>query len=492
MEVKKQKSGLFLALTIALALLAVAFIIVTVVILNQKNDAVDAFNDLTKKSESDISALEDTRDSLNDKITLLEGERDALVSSVDSLKNQLTELEISFENKDELYRQLSQEIDVLEELILSKEAAIEELKADLARLSVVYSLDINRQVEIINEIESLIKTGAPQHIYPMPESEAEETEFEESEYTPLDTENLITEDSSEDESEYTIITDEDGNCYISEYPDIAVYYYDITNGYEYSFNGDMIFDSASVVKLPTAMAIFRAADRYYKNLFEEEYLSEEETESSEEFTDEMPEYTGEDCLNITEEDDPFRFGEVFTYNKELEMSGTGVIKKFEDGTEYTFAELFSYMLRNSDNVAYAQIRNKYGFSYLHDYVRELKLSSMYESTINMSVRDAGRILLDAYEYAEEGTALSKLLIESMQDGDHKVMIEYAVSPKPTARKYGWADGAYHDAGIVFDENPYIVVIFSNLDNGGKEVDQYMRSIISLIDELHENFYNKKK
>jgi hypothetical protein len=60
-----------------------------------------------------------------------------------------------------------------------------------------------------------------------------------------------------------------------------------------------------------------------------------------------------------------------------------------------------------------------------------------------------------------------------------------------AHKYGWDTGAYHDMGIVFDKNPYVVVILTDLDSGGTEVDDYIRSVLKLIDKLHENFYKSR-
>jgi 5S rRNA maturation endonuclease (ribonuclease M5) len=43
-------------------------------------------------------------------------------------------------------------------------------------------------------------------------------------------------------------------------------------------------------------------------------------------------------------------------------------------------------------------------------------------------------------------------------------------------------------GIVFDKNPYVVVILTDLDQGGSEVDTYIRNVLKLVNRLHENFY----
>ena len=45
--------------------------------------------------------------------------------------------------------------------------------------------------------------------------------------------------------------------------------------------------------------------------------------------------------------------------------------------------------------------------------------------------------------------------------------------------------------VVFDDHPYVVAVLSDYDEGGKEVDAYLCSLLDLIDRLHENFYKLK-
>ena len=54
--------------------------------------------------------------------------------------------------------------------------------------------------------------------------------------------------------------------------------------------------------------------------------------------------------------------------------------------------------------------------------------------------------------------------------------------------FGWDKEAYHDAGIVYNEKPYILVIMTDMDEGGDEVNDYIKSIIKKIDIMHRNFY----
>ena len=71
---------------------------------------------------------------------------------------------------------------------------------------------------------------------------------------------------------------------------------------------------------------------------------------------------------------------------------------------------------------------------------------------------------------------------------HTVMIPYAVYPTKTAHKYGWDVDAYHDAAIVYNTHPYLLVVLTDLDDGGTEVDTYIRDVVKKVDDLHKQFY----
>ena len=79
--------------------------------------------------------------------------------------------------------------------------------------------------------------------------------------------------------------------------------------------------------------------------------------------------------------------------------------------------------------------------------------------------------------------------ESMQKANHTVIIPLGVTPTRALHKYGWDTDSYHDAGIVMSgDKPYVLAIFSDLDKGGDEINEYLREIVKLINQLHKNFY----
>ena len=59
----------------------------------------------------------------------------------------------------------------------------------------------------------------------------------------------------------------------------------------------------------------------------------------------------------------------------------------------------------------------------------------------------------------------------------------------TANKGGWSGAAFHDIAIVFEENPYILVIMSN--SGESDYDYLFKTTSRLVGELHDKYWALK-
>ncbi len=239
---------------------------------------------------------------------------------------------------------------------------------------------------------------------------------------------------------------------------VSLYYLDLKHGYRYGFNADYVYGSASVFKLPYVLSLLKSASA------------------------DIDAYEGE------EEYIPFGFNEEFIYDKTLTQPGSGVIKNGEDGDVYTFLELVEYTIKYSDNVAYREISDKYGYEYLRSYVKDNNIKSMKPALGKLNASDAAIIMKDVYNFINEDQNYGKFLETALCNSSHTVMLSYGVHPKECAHKYGWDENAYHDVALVYDEHPYILVFMSDLHQGGKEVDTYVREIAKKVNLLHENFY----
>lgn len=56
-------------------------------------------------------------------------------------------------------------------------------------------------------------------------------------------------------------------------------------------------------------------------------------------------------------------------------------------------------------------------------------------------------------------------------------------------KSGWASNSLHDVALIFDENPYILVILSN--RGNTEYINYFNRISNLIYKFHHSYWKEK-
>lgn len=225
---------------------------------------------------------------------------------------------------------------------------------------------------------------------------------------------------------------------------VAFYYEDMAGTRSYSFNGDVPTYSASLIKLPYALALLYAAE-------------------------------GRDM----------GFDEIFTFTGTEDTFGSGEIKNAPIGSTYTFLELIEYSLRVSDNVAFGQLREKHGMRIYFDFARSIGADSLCEwDGWVLTARDGAKVLRSAYNYIEGNHRYSAEIKDAMVRSTHTVMLCPGLSGKEVARKYGWDDRAYHDMGIVYDDQPYILVFLSDMVSGSAEVNGYISSVARTADLIH--------
>ena len=59
----------------------------------------------------------------------------------------------------------------------------------------------------------------------------------------------------------------------------------------------------------------------------------------------------------------------------------------------------------------------------------------------------------------------------------------------TANKGGWSEKTIHDVAIVFEENPYVLVIMSNAGEGNYSY--LFNQTSKLVGNLHDNYWKYK-
>ncbi len=436
-------------------LLFVGAAVLTGILLHMLDGTEQDFSDYRTKTEIELSELEKEKNkngaSLSDlkqQLALAEKNKSELENRIGQAESELKKLENSFADKDELYGTLNAELAALQQALAEKQTEIDALKDDIRGLEQIYSVDLNRQMEILAKLELLLTEGAPMNKVETP---------------------LLNEDG-------TPMLGDDGLPAVEVnyvYPKIAVYYEDIGRGYHYGWNETQSFYSASCVKAPFALSILQAAskEKAEYDLLLAEYIAQNGPVEA------LPDYEWK-----------YDFNKIFTYTKEGYQSGSGVIKNEEYGVQYTYYELFEKMLRYSDNVAFHELKECYGTSLLKTLAKEMGTKAMKNNVYQATAADLGKSMKAIYRFIESEDTYAPLMRDAMKSSIHTVTIGYGVSPKKIAHKYGWDTEAYHDMAIVYDEHPYVLVFMSDMDTGGNEVNAYIQKVVGLIDDLHENFY----
>ncbi len=412
---------------------------------NYRSDVEIELSELEKEKNENGASLHDLRNQLE----LAEKTRSDLERRIAKTETDLKKLQSSFENKDELYGELNAQLADLQKTLTEKQTEIDALKADIRELEQVYSVNLNRQMEILAELEVLLTEGAPMNKVETP---------------------VLNEDG-------TPVIGEDGLPVVEvsyAYPRLALYYEDIGRGYKYAFNGDEAFNSASCVKAPFALSVLKAASE--EKAEHDRLLAEYVAQNGP--ADVLPGYVWQ-----------YDFDQIFTYTEDKYKPGSGVIKNEEFGVEYSHLELFRLLLKSSDNVAFGELRQVYGTELFKALTKEMGTKVMKSNNLyDASASDLGIAMKEIYYFTESNAAYASFMKEAMMSSAHTIMIGYGVSPKKIAHKYGWDTDAYHDMAIVYDEHPYVVVFMSDMDEGGEEINKYVQKVVGLIDDLHENFY----
>jgi len=227
-------------------------------------------------------------------------------------------------------------------------------------------------------------------------------------------------------------------------------YQDIFSGFTVSYNADSAIFTASTIKAPAMIYIYEMAS------------------------------LGKIDLN-----------EKLVYTSNYYHDGSGILKNKEFNTEYTIEELLQYTIYDSDNIAYNMLNNRFGQKNIRDFWKNLGTENIFElNTIwgYTSASDAMIYMKELYRFSKENDEYGSKLLNHFKKAQWK-MISDKDGNYNTANKGGWSGTAIHDVAIVFDENPYILVVMSNA--GKSSYNHLFTETSKLVGQLHEDYWKYK-
>lgn len=180
------------------------------------------------------------------------------------------------------------------------------------------------------------------------------------------------------------------------------------------------------------------------------------------------------------------FDETMVYAKSYYIAGTGVLKDHTPGGSYSLQELLFDSLHYSDNIAYRMLTERFGTEGYNAWLDGQGIESLHIRQGNLWPDLTARELAAAWQGIAafvgetDGDASAEML--QVLTGARTNLIGQALPGQTVAHKGGWMVGAYHDAGIVYGDAPYLLVVLTESDGDSPDA-VFVQNIIPLLDKL---------
>ena len=231
----------------------------------------------------------------------------------------------------------------------------------------------------------------------------------------------------------------------------SVRYEDLNTGFSYSYKPDEVYYAASTIKLLDGLYIYTKAQ------------------------------AGELSLD-----------ETVTYKSSDNLGASKGMKNHAIGEEISLRTLVKYAIIYSDNSAHQMLVKYIGFSNLKAFGNSLGAKNTLvggDNFGNIDVNDAIIYLKNTYDfirkYPDLGNELKSFMLEAEENA-----LKYDGLNAEVAHKYGEYDSYFHDIGIVYDENPYVVAVLTT--HGKGNFISVVSDISKHINDLHQEFINERK
>lgn len=207
----------------------------------------------------------------------------------------------------------------------------------------------------------------------------------------------------------------------------VAYYYEDLNNNSFSYNSDICFYAASSIKILVCLMLFEEAENNRIDLKEK----------------------------------------VLVTIKDLKQ-GTGIIKNQKCDTYYSLLELIKLTIKESDNTAYLKLVSIVG----KDKIKEYGLALGAEHTMEGKPTDSFGIIncqdMIIYwkkikSYIDSESNYSFLFKEYLSNPTFKIIEDKSLNNFNYIRKFGSYDIAYHEAGYVESNNPFFLIILTQLN-----------------------------
>lgn len=201
---------------------------------------------------------------------------------------------------------------------------------------------------------------------------------------------------------------------------LGLYVYKLETDFSFGVNEREAFEPASLNKLPVMIALYKESEEQGFNLDEEYVLQNED-----------------------------------------KISGSGSLESESEGTKVTYRDLLRYMGKESDNTAFNILKNTLGEEKINNVIAEI---GMYDTDIfseeqSTTPKNIGllfeKLWNDELLLKEDKEELFSFLTDTVYEEWISAGIPDEIE---VAHKYGREQGVVNDAGIVFTDEAYVIVL----------------------------------
>ena len=232
--------------------------------------------------------------------------------------------------------------------------------------------------------------------------------------------------------------EDDLNSYLSKY-NIGFKYQEITLDYELAYRSDAVFYGASLIKLVDAL-----------------YLLDNDID-----------------LNLTKK-----------YEAKYKMAYSSKTSKHSLGSDIPLKDLMNYAVSVSDNSAHLMLIDYIGFSNLQEYGKALGGKVILQGGDrfgNQTADDMMIYLNKAYDFInnkENGYLLKEAML-------NKEVNYLNFDDVVFGHKYGSHSVYFHDVGILFSDNPYLIAVLTTSDSNKGVVTEVSKKVYNIHNSLIE-------
>lgn len=199
----------------------------------------------------------------------------------------------------------------------------------------------------------------------------------------------------------------------------GLYVVRLDNGSSYGVNEEDIFEAASLIKLPVMVGMYMEAE--------------------------------EGVIDLDDE---------YTLKSSDKIAGSGSLYSEPAGTVLTYRELIEYMGQESDNTAFGITRGLLGDERIREIIAQTGMDDTKLSENETTPRDIGMFFKKLWDGQIISQDNKDELLSYLTDTIYESWIPEGLPDIRVAHKFGREVNVVNDAGIIFTDDPFVLVILS--------------------------------